>query len=168
MYTSVHLVVSLEWGIHGLSILMNSFDLRCKDVIWSLYTIFLWDFVLLSGIFSCNQFIWWQAPDFWHRQRPRLGSFVPQAPWSQGTYRLEIISAPPLTLQTIDIRTTQLRDWKQQGNAVHLPISVAMHDGVRFWSIAVAVVSEPFHLACKVISYVYIATWIDYTQSWGC
>ena len=30
--TCIHLVVSLEWGIHGLCILMNSFDLRCENV----------------------------------------------------------------------------------------------------------------------------------------
>ena len=36
VYTGVHLVVSLEWGIHGLCILMNSFDLRCEDVTYIL------------------------------------------------------------------------------------------------------------------------------------
>jgi len=32
MYTCVHLDVSLWWGIHGLCILWNSFDLRCESV----------------------------------------------------------------------------------------------------------------------------------------
>ena len=32
MYTGTHLVASVEWGIHGLRILMNSFDLRCQKV----------------------------------------------------------------------------------------------------------------------------------------
>ena len=35
MYTSVHLVVSLEWGIHDLCILCGSFDLQCKSVTYT-------------------------------------------------------------------------------------------------------------------------------------
>ena len=31
MYTGVHLVISLEWGIHDLCILMG-FDLRCESI----------------------------------------------------------------------------------------------------------------------------------------
>ena len=61
VYTSVHLVVSLEWGIHGLCILLGSFGLTCESV--TSYFVFsmqaLNDTLKVLPLARCKTFLTW-------------------------------------------------------------------------------------------------------------